>query len=50
MQTDHPHLYVMPLVKEKVLPSSPTPPPPTQRELVTASYLRIPPRGSERRT
>jgi hypothetical protein len=50
MQNNHPHLYVMPLVKEKVPSSSPTTPPPTQRELVKASFLLVPPRGSERRT
>jgi hypothetical protein len=40
MQTDHPRVYVMPLVREKppALPATP----PTQRELVKASLLARP--------
>jgi hypothetical protein len=38
MQTDHPRVYVTPLVSENP-PALPVTPPPTQRELVKASLL-----------
>jgi hypothetical protein len=38
MQTDHPRVYVLPLVKEKP-PALPATQPPTQRELVKASLV-----------
>jgi hypothetical protein len=41
MQNDKPHVYVMPVVSEK-LPTAPTTPPPTQRDLVKASLLARP--------